>query len=90
MDRILKINPRYGEAYATGAHFLVINRRYEEGIQYYRKALELNPQLWRRAAQLGINLMRLGHEDEARKELETLLQGGLSQYGDRQFAAPAR
>ncbi len=29
MDRILKINPVYGEAYATGAHFFVINRRYE-------------------------------------------------------------
>ena len=39
MDRILKVNPVYGEAYATGAHFFVINRRYEEGIEYYRKAL---------------------------------------------------
>src|SRR6185437_2961774 len=68
VHRILKINPHYGEAYATGAHFLVINRRYEEGIQYYRKALSLNPKLLEARAQLGINLMRLGQEDEARKE----------------------
>ena len=43
MDRILKINPVYGEAYATAGHFFVINRRYDEGIALYRKALELNP-----------------------------------------------
>ena len=70
-DRIFKVNPVYGEAYSTAGHFFVINRRYEEGIAYYRKALELNPQLVGSArAQLGVNLMRLGEEDEARKQLE--------------------
>jgi len=48
----------------------VLNRRYEEGIQYYRKALELEPGLWGARAQLGINLMRLGHEQEAKAQLE--------------------
>ncbi|HXF27521.1 MAG TPA: tetratricopeptide repeat protein, partial [Bryobacteraceae bacterium] len=76
VHRILKINPHYGEAYATGAHFLVINRRYEEGIQYYRKALSLNPKLLEARAQLGINLMRLGQEDEARKELVASYEAG--------------
>ena len=33
IDRILKINPAYGEAYSTAGHFYVINRRYDEGIQ---------------------------------------------------------
>ena len=28
-----------GKGYETIAHFFVINRRYEEGIQYYRKAI---------------------------------------------------
>lgn len=70
MDRILKVNPVYGEAYSTAGHFFVINRRYEEGIAYYRKAIDLNPQLWEAHAQLGVNLMRLGQEDEPRKELE--------------------
>ena len=45
IDKILKINPHYGDAYETAGHFFVINRRYNEGIQYYRKALELEPDL---------------------------------------------
>ena len=69
MKRALAINPVYGEGYATGAHFFVINRRYEEGIAYYRKALALNPDLWPARSQLGINLMRLGQDDAAKQEL---------------------
>jgi len=69
MHRILQINPVYGEAYATGAHFFVINRRYEEAVQFYRKALALNPELWAARSQLGINLLRLGDQEEARRQL---------------------
>ena len=74
MDRILKVNPVYGQAYATGAHFFVINRRYEEGIKYYRMALQLDPSLWSARSQLGVNLMRLGFEDEAKQQLERCYQ----------------
>jgi tetratricopeptide (TPR) repeat protein len=70
MDRVLKVNPVYGEAYSTAGHFFVMNRRYEEGIRFYRKALELNPRLWEARSQLGVNLMRLGREGEARQQLE--------------------
>jgi tetratricopeptide (TPR) repeat protein len=74
MDRILKVNPVYGEAYAMGAHFFVIKSRYEEGIKYYRMALGLNPRLWAARSQLGVNLMRLGFEDEAKQQLEQCYQ----------------
>lgn len=70
MDRILKVNPVYGEAYSTAGHFFFINRRYQEEIQVYRKALELNPRLWEARSQLGITLMQLGQEAEARDQLE--------------------
>jgi cellulose synthase operon protein C len=70
MDRILKVNPVYGEAYATGAHFFEINRRYNEAIEYDRKALELNANLWTTRSQLGINLLRLGLQTEAKEQLE--------------------
>ncbi|MDQ2900514.1 MAG: tetratricopeptide repeat protein, partial [Acidobacteriota bacterium] len=70
IDKILQQNPHYGQAYETAGHFFVINRRYEEGIQFYRKAIDLTPDLWSAHSQLGINLMRLGLEDEARKQLE--------------------
>ncbi len=70
MDRVLKIDPVYGAAYACGAHFLEINRRYEEAIAYGKKALELDPNLWDARTDLGINLMRLGNDTEARGELK--------------------
>ena len=70
MDKIFKVNPHYGEAYETAGYFFVINRRYDEGILYYRKALEVEPTLLSAKSQLGINLMRLGQEAEAKKLLE--------------------
>jgi tetratricopeptide (TPR) repeat protein len=76
IGRILKINPVYGEAYSLAGHFFFINRRYEEDIALYRKALELNPQLWEARAQLGVNLMRLGDETEARTQLEQCFNAG--------------
>ncbi len=63
-------DPHTGKGYETIARFFVLNRRYEEGIQYYRKAIELDPQLYSARSQLGINLMRLGQSDEAYKQLE--------------------
>ncbi len=74
MDKMLKVNPVYGEGFATGAHFLVINHRYQEGIAEYRKALSLQPDLWSARSQLGINLMRLGEESEAKAELNRSYQ----------------
>ncbi len=59
-----------GKGYETIAHFFVINRRYEDGIVYYRKAIAADPELWSAHSQLGVNLMRLGRSDEAYKELE--------------------
>lgn len=76
MDRILKINPVYGEAYSMAGHFFVLNLRYPEGIRFYRKALELNPRLWDARSQLGINLMRMGEEQEARQQLEQCYDNG--------------
>jgi tetratricopeptide (TPR) repeat protein len=75
-NRVAAINPHYGQAYALAAHFLVLNRRYEEGIKMYRKALEIDPELHSARSQLGINLMRLGLEDEARQQLEAAYNAG--------------
>ncbi len=76
MDQALKINPKYGEGYATIGHFFVINRRYREGIEYYRKAVATDPQLWSARSQLGIELMRFGKNDEARQNLEAAFDAG--------------
>ena len=78
IDQVFKINPTYGEAYATAGHFFVINRRYDEGIQYYRKALEIKPDLWSARAELGVNLMRFGQNQEARQHLEACFNANYS------------
>jgi tetratricopeptide (TPR) repeat protein len=69
LEKIRQVNPNYGEAYELIAHHLVLNRRYEDGIAYYRKAIEVEPRLWSAHSELGINLMRMGEEDEPRKQL---------------------
>jgi len=76
MTKVLEINPHYGNAYAIAAHFFIINRRYEEGIAQYRKALELDPALNSARSDMGVNMMRLGQEDEARKQLEQAYSAG--------------
>lgn len=63
-------DPHTAKGYETVGHFFVMNRRYEEGIQYFRKAIELDPQLYSARSKLGVNLMRLGQSDEAYKQLE--------------------
>lgn len=63
-------DPHDGAAYETAGRIFVLNRRYEEGIRFFRKAVAAQPDLWSAHSQLGINLMRLGLENEARAELE--------------------
>ena len=72
-------DPHDGAAYETAARIFVLNRRYEEGILLFRKAIAAQPDLWSAHSQLGINLMRLGREEEARAELELCYQ---NQYRD--------
>jgi tetratricopeptide (TPR) repeat protein len=66
---VAKIGNR-GKGYETIAHFYMINRRYEESIQYLVKAVTATPDLWSAHSELGVNLMRLGREGDARKELQ--------------------
>lgn len=75
-ERAWRINPRYGGLHATGARFLVLNRRYSDAVALYRKALELDPSLAGVRSELGINLMRLGRDEEARRELERAYDEG--------------
>ena len=76
LAKIHDVNSGYGEGYALVAHHLVLNRRYEDGITFYRKAIEVDPRLWAAHSQLGINLMRLGQEEEPRKQLEISYDNG--------------
>jgi tetratricopeptide (TPR) repeat protein len=74
--KIAAINPGYGEPYARVAHQLELHYRYEDAVTYYRKAIEADPQLWAAHSELGIDLMRLGKEDEPFQELELAYNNG--------------
>ncbi len=58
------------------ARQLELHYRYEDAVTYYRKATEADPQLWSAHSALGIELMRLGQEDEPLKELELSYNNG--------------
>lgn len=76
LEKIQKINPVYGKGHGLIGHIFVLNRRYDEGIAQFQKALELSPYLWPVRAEMGVNLMRMGREEEARKALEMAYESG--------------
>ncbi|HWB83917.1 MAG TPA: tetratricopeptide repeat protein [Bryobacteraceae bacterium] len=71
-------DPKDARGYATVGRLFVLNRRYEEGIGYYRKAIELDPTLDSARSELGINLMRIGESDEAYDQLATCYKNGFT------------
>ena len=75
-EKILAINPHYGRAWSMAAESFIHNRRYEEGIGLYRQAIELDPGYLEAYSELGVNLMRLARETEARQALEHAYQNG--------------
>ncbi|HET6205406.1 MAG TPA: tetratricopeptide repeat protein [Terracidiphilus sp.] len=74
--KIQAINPKYGEGYARVAHQLELHYRYQDAVTYYRKAIEADPRLWAAHSALGIELMRLGQEQEPYKELQLSYENG--------------
>nr|WP_218623996.1 tetratricopeptide repeat protein [Granulicella sp. dw_53] len=74
--KIRAVNPGYGQGYALVARQLEMHYRYEDGIVYYRKAIEADPRLWSAHSALGIDLMRMGQEDEPRQQLEMSYNNG--------------
>jgi tetratricopeptide (TPR) repeat protein len=73
--RALKLNPSYGEIYATPAHFYVITRRYREAIALFERAVEIEPNLYSAQAELGENLLRVNKIAEAQQHLAIAYRG---------------
>jgi tetratricopeptide (TPR) repeat protein len=69
-------DPRDARGYETIARFFVLNRRYEDGIRYYRQAIALDPRLFSARSQLGVNLMRMGQQEEAYNQLIACANNG--------------
>lgn len=75
-QQALAINPNYSDLYATPARIFVLHRRYREAIKLYERAVAMDGTNYRARSEMGINLMRLGRDDEARQQLETSYNSG--------------
>ena len=76
LAKIAAINPHYGMGYAQVAHQLELHYRYEDAVTYDRKAIDASPRLWSAHSALGIELMRLGKDEEPHQQLELSYNNG--------------
>jgi tetratricopeptide (TPR) repeat protein len=76
LAKMSAVNPNDGEGYARVAHQLELHYRYQDAVTYYRKAIAADPRLWAARSALGIELMRLGQEEEPYKELRLSYENG--------------
>jgi tetratricopeptide (TPR) repeat protein len=70
VERVLSINPAYGEVYRVAGHLAAANYRFDEAVALTRQAVTLDPSNSRAFGDLGLHLMRTGDEPEARRALD--------------------
>ncbi|MCY3756774.1 MAG: tetratricopeptide repeat protein [Acidobacteria bacterium] len=74
LQSLLELNPRYGNLYRHLARYCVTQRLYRQAVDFFRQAIRLNPNLFSAYADLGVNLLRIGRESEAKEILERAYQ----------------
>jgi cellulose synthase operon protein C len=74
-QKVLQLNPRYAEFYATLAELAAQNRLYRDAEAFARRALQLDAQSWRAYGLLGMNQLRLGSIESGRENLERSFAG---------------
>ena len=68
--QVLAINPTFSTLYDIIADNCERNRLYKQAVDFSREALLLNPNDWAAMSVLGVNLMRIGEEEEGKATLE--------------------
>lgn len=69
-QKILAINPKYGELYYQIAEVLSKRYLFTESIDFYQKAIALDIENWPAYSGMGTSLSRIGKESAAKKTLE--------------------
>jgi cellulose synthase operon protein C len=75
VQRVLALNPAYGDVYRVASDLSARNYRFEEAVALARQAVALDPANSRAYAELGMHLMRTGDEAEARRSLDRSFSG---------------
>ena len=73
--QVLDTHPYYSRLYDTLADNSVSLRLYKEAAAFAREALRLNPRDWTAMSILGVNLLRIGEEEEGKAVLEKAFEG---------------
>lgn len=64
------VRPNDGEFFTRIAEMYAHDYRFDEAVEFARKAIEVQPDYWQAYTVLGTNLARLGKEEEGRRHLE--------------------
>ncbi len=75
VQQVLQTNLGYSEMYYTLAELCVSVRLYRQAVEFAREAIRLNPRDWKALSLLGINLLRIGEEEEGTATLEAAYEG---------------
>ncbi len=73
--RVFEIHAGYGRFHSELAESLVMRRKYDEAVGFYRRALQVDPRHWAAYSGLGMNLMRTGDLQEGRKMIAAAFEG---------------
>jgi len=73
--QVLETNPYYSKLYDTLADNAVSLRLYKEAVGFAREAIKINPKDWNAMGILGVNLMRIGEEQDGRTVLDKAFEG---------------
>ena len=74
-DRVLALDPGYGEFYVTIAEMAAQHRRYADAVRLAELAVEIDPESWAGYGTLGINELRIGRIEEAGESLARSFAG---------------
>ena len=65
-----KVNPRYSALFTLAARLAERANRYADAVRLAERALKVDPDHWEAHAIIGVQLTRMGREDEGRRHLE--------------------
>lgn len=69
--QVLKLNPRYSKLYQIVGEFADWEHRYDEIVEMMKKAVQIDSDDAKAYAQLGLNLIRAGRDDDGVRALVT-------------------
>ena len=89
VKQVLETNPHYSKLYDSLAENCEHLRLYKESVAFAREALKINPSDWNAMSMLGINLMRIGEEEDGKQVLDQAFKGDPFNQTELQHARPA-